>query len=125
MPPISPHFLPGHDRTGVAQVAITGGRFVELATGVNAVEGLPQFRHGAAAVRKYGVAAYDRAVGERLLVYRNGCIPVEAGAALAHGQAVEADAAGRAVPLAAGVMLGYCEADTAQNALAPITLALT
>lgn len=120
-----PKLDPGNSRTVVARTAVVGGRFVSLSIGVAAVEGLPQVDHTAAGARAYGVSAQDAAPTARITAFKgNQVARVEAGAALAHGQPVQSDATGRAIPLAAGVQTGWCEADTAVGAHAPIALTL-
>ncbi len=126
MPDCSPRFIPNHERTCHANVNVTGCRFVTVLTGVNQVDDMPRVGVPAAAAKAYGVAARDRLAGEKVLVYRNGEVPVETGAAVAHGQGVECDNLGRAIPLAAGARLGTVMADAAgPGGFAFISLELT
>ena len=53
-----------------------------------------------------GVARYDAAAGEDVAVDALGTTEVEAGAAVAAGALVQADADGRAITRAAGVAVG-------------------
>lgn len=119
-----PNFEPGQDPTCLANAAVTGCRFVRITPGVNAVDGLAQVDPCPAAAHAFGVAARDKLAGAAVMVYRHGVVPVEAGAALAHGQRVESDATGRAIPLAAGIALGTVMADGALGAFPPIALEL-
>lgn len=79
----------------VATAAITANRF---ATGAGAQTG--------AAGNAIGVADSAAQIGERFPVVNQGTAVVEAGAAIAAGALVEADASGRAVTKTAGVTLG-------------------
>lgn len=81
--------------TVVATGAITANRFVSPA---GALAG--------AAGNAYGVAESAAAIGEKIPVTSHGTAVVEAGAAIAAGALVEADATGRAITKAAGVTLG-------------------
>lgn len=120
----NPKFLPGDDHTAVCNADVVGARFVSIHPGVNAVDGLAQIRNTAAAARAYGVAAQDQVAGQTVGLFRAGVLEVEAGAALAHGQGVEAGAGGTAVVLAAGVRLGTVVADAANGTKALIALEL-
>lgn len=134
MADIAPLMLPAREPTADVHTAVTGGRAVKLRLGVNAADvdsagyGLPRVTPITVAGEKpYGIAERDRAAGGRVKIYRNGRVPVEAGAALAHGQRVALDNVGRAIPyvVAAGVEpIGWCIGDTANGALAPIDLEL-
>jgi hypothetical protein len=59
-----------------------------------------------AAVAVAGVAEDNTAIGEFVGCKARGWMLVEAGAAVAQGAAVESDASGRAITLAAGVQAG-------------------
>jgi predicted RecA/RadA family phage recombinase len=67
-----------------------------------------------------GVASWDAAVGEGVTVVCEGVLPVIAGAALTAGQAVQVDATGAAIPLAAGTKVGLAVNSTANGADAEI-----
>lgn len=122
MPDCIPFLEPGQNPTCKANGAITGCRFVQVKTGVNAVEGLSQVETCGAGLAAYGVAARDKLTTEAVMVYRWGNVPVLAGAALSHGQKVQSDAQGRAIPLAGGVELGTAMADAADATFAEISL---
>lgn len=124
MPDCIPFSQPGQDPTCYAQAAVTGCRFVSVKTGVNEVNGLPGVAHTGAGLKAFGVAAQDTAVNAALMVYRHGEVPILAGAALSHGQRVESDANGKAIPLASGIALGTVMADAADATLAHIALEL-
>lgn len=119
-----PFFEPGQDPTLHASAAVEGCRFVSIITGVNAVDDNAQCAHTGAGLKAFGVAARTKAIGEKVMAYRHGVVPVLAGAALAHGQGVESDAQGRAIPLAAGVRCGTVMADAANATMAKIALEL-
>lgn len=120
MPDCIPFLEPGQNPTCRANGAITGCRFVQIKTGVNAVDGLPQVETCGAGLEAFGVAARDKLTTEAVMVYKWGHLPVLAGAALSHGQKVQSDAQGRAIPLAGGVELGTVMADAADATLAEI-----
>lgn len=75
---------------------ITANRFVSTSSAVVASAG----------VNTYGVAQMDAASGEVAPVTVLGTEIVESGAAIAAGAAVQTDASGRAITLAAGVNAG-------------------
>lgn len=81
--------------TALAAAALTKKRFVDYA-------GAP----AAAGVATLGVANADYAQGEQAGVDAQGSILVEAGAAVAVGAVVEADAQGRAITQTTGVAAG-------------------
>lgn len=120
MPDCIPFLEPGQNPTCRANGAITGCRFVQIKTGVNAVDGLPQVETCGAGLEAFGVAARDKLTTEAVMVYKWGHLPVLAGAALSHGQKVQSDAQGRAIPLAGGVELGTVMADAADATFAEI-----
>lgn len=95
-----PFMEPGRNPTCRARSVLVGARFVAVATGVNATDGLTQVDPCGAGEKPYGVAARDTVAAEPVLTFRGGEVPIEAGAALAHGQPVMSDAVGRAVPFA-------------------------
>lgn len=123
MPDCIPFFEPGQDPTCKVNGGVTGCRFVQVKTGVNAVDDLTQVETCAVGALPFGVAARDKLDGETVMVYRDAIVPVLAGAALSHGQRVQSDAQGRAIPLAGGVMAGWVLADAADATLAKIALA--
>ena len=124
MPDCAPFMEPGQNPTCHVNAAVTGCRFVQIKTGVNAVDGNAQVEPCGAGLKAFGVAARDKLAGEKVMVFRWGVVPVIAGATLAHGVPVEADAQGRAIPLAAGERLGICMLDAASGAQAKIALEL-
>lgn len=97
----------------LAAVALTQRRFVTTAGGVPA--------SGAFCP---GVAAESFDAGEQAGVITHGVVVVEAGAAVAADAAVQTDASGRAITLAAGVNLGRAlDAATAAGDLIRVKLA--
>lgn len=120
----SPFFLPGQDHTCHADAAVIGCRLVSIKPAVNEVDSMPRIQHTGAAARAYGVAARDKAVGEKVMVFRSGVVPIETAGVIAHGAGVEAAADGKIVTLAAGVRVGTCLADAANGAQAKIALEL-
>lgn len=95
------HYRHNKDITGLATAALLGGRFVtdtaEAADGDN----IPVGYTAAGGIGDY-VTGHDIANGERGHMHGPGCVvQVEAGATLARGNLVMADATGRAVPTAA------------------------
>lgn len=131
---IAPLMLPAREPTAHAFAAVTGGRAVKLRLGVNAADldaalvGVPQVTPITVAGEKpYGIAERDRVAGAKVKIYRNGRIPIEAGAAIAHGVRVQLDNVGRVIPYVAGAgieAIGWAVADAANGALAPIDLEL-
>jgi predicted RecA/RadA family phage recombinase len=108
---------------------VTGKRFVTatgpLAVGLGTAGGVPSAVLPAANAAILGVAAQDAAAGNAVMVYCEGIVPVVAGAALTGGTPVMTDATGAAIPWVAVVgntKAGYCLADTANGADAPIKL---
>lgn len=114
------YFVPGHRITGTAAAVIVGQRFVKVTPG--GVGNHPNVAQAAAGDRACGVAGYDCPVGADVPIHHTGAYDVRAGAALTGGQQIQSDATGQAIPLAAGVALGTCNADTAAGAVAPIWL---
>jgi hypothetical protein len=98
----------GNPREGVTD-AIVGGN-VSVAT-------------AGAGAKVFGVAAYDALQGNLVQVWRvNHIVPVIAGAALTAGTEVQSDAAGNAIPLAAGKAAGLAIDDCASGSPAQIVL---
>lgn len=122
MPDCTPFFEPGKDPTCVAAGAVTGCRFVQVKTGVNALNDLTQVETCGAGGEPFGVAARDKLDGQAVMVYRDAIVPVLAGAALSHGQRVQSDAQGRAIPLAGGAQAGICLKDAADATFAKIAI---
>jgi hypothetical protein len=70
-----------------------------------------------AGLKADGVFAYDQVTGGVVPIHRAGnVVPITAGAAITFGQEVQSDAAGKAIPLAAGKSLGVAEASAVLNA---------
>lgn len=128
-----PYKLPGEDFTGQVTAAVTGKRFLKISGNRTSGPGLSSTAEGsnykvataAAGDHAIGVSKYDQAtVGGKVGVIREGIVPVTAGATITAGQAVQSDATGQAIPLAAGVKLGVAMADAASGADAEIALML-
>lgn len=72
-----------------------------------------------------GVCGWDLATGDIGKVYKVGqgvILPIAAGANITAGQEVQTDAAGKAIPLAAGKAVGYAVDSAASGADAEIAL---
>ena len=111
----------GRNITGKPTTAVIGKRFVKLST--NAGKGNPpNVAPADAAVRPFGVAAYDSPVGEVVPVVRGGVVPVKATGAIVAGAQVEVGAAGQVATKTAGVAVGTCLYDVADTADAQIVL---
>jgi len=115
-------YEPGQDVTGHASAAVTSRRFVKISG--NRTDGNVAVAHADAAGRVFGVAAFDAAIGKKVNVVRgNSRVTfVLAGAAIAAFEEVEVGANGTAVPLAAGVAVGYAITAAANAADAEISL---
>jgi hypothetical protein len=97
---------------------ISGSRFVRIAG--NTVDGTPLVRQCAAGESAFGVSAFDgdasgQTAPDHITVWhaRSKIVAVKAGAALAAGGLVQSDAAGQAIPKAAGVAVGTVIFDAA------------
>lgn len=111
----------GADITGHVDVAVVGRRFVKInaarqpggpagiqPTPDDAGHGNVRIAPADAAGRVFGVASHDGAIGSKVTVLRPPkVVPVDAGADLNAFEEVEVGVAGRAIPLAAGVAVGY------------------
>lgn len=100
-------YAPGHDVTAVTTAAVTGRRFVKISG--NRSGGNIAVNHATAAGRVFGVARTDTDTGKLLDVMRGAGRVVEVdviGTVAAFGE-VEVGTDGTAVPLAAGVPVGY------------------
>jgi predicted RecA/RadA family phage recombinase len=102
--------------TGKRLVAVTAGRLSGPAIPATAQIGASDPVDGgriqvgppAAGGHVLGLAEWDAAAGEGVTVVTEGIYPVNSGAAIAAGQAVQTDATGSVIPLAAGVKVGLC-----------------
>lgn len=103
-----PWFEPGTNPTVHATpAAIRGKRFVEVSAAAQGSgpllsatsEGGNIVAQEASANtdRALGVAAHDAAIGEKVMVFRQGVVPVTSGAAVTAGARVVSDSQGRAV----------------------------
>lgn len=128
-----PYKESGSAITFKATAAVTGKRFVAPSGNRTGGPGLStdlanvyQCAHAGAGAHAIGVSKYDVANGALGGAHASAgmIVPVTAGAALAAGQAVQSDANGQAIPLAAGVKLGVCMNGAAGGADAEIRLAL-
>jgi len=129
-----PYKRPGEDFTAIATAAVTGKRFLAPSADRSSGPGLASTAEGSnykvahcgAGGHAVGVSKYDQAtVNGKVGVARDGIYPVTAGAALTFGLAVQSDANGQAIPLAAGVKLGVVMTGCASGADAEIALMLT
>lgn len=125
---VSPKAYPNRDRTCFAAAAVIGGRFVGI-SGDAQTDDKPTVTHAAAAAAPYGVAARDKAIGDDVLVFRDGCLPVEVGTvAVAAGARVVVEADGRVVTVgtagAGAIVVGTVERAAASGAMALVALAL-
>lgn len=102
MPDVVPFWTPGESLTCHVGADVTGGRFVRI-SGAR-VNDNPQVGPCGAGQAVAGVAARDKAAGQKVLVYSKPgqIIPVRCGAALAAGTKVMSDATGQAVAYVAG-----------------------
>lgn len=121
MADVAPVLFPGDTFTGHATGAVVGGRFVMVSANAQA-SGHYSVAECNAAGSEVGVAARDKAAGEKVMVYTEGVIPVELGAALAAGALVASNATGQAVAVGTGRPVGRVMADGAAGATAPVKL---
>jgi hypothetical protein len=126
-----PYKEPGSAFTFKATADVTGKRFVAPSGNRTGGPGLStdlanvyQCAHAGAGAHAVGVSKYDAANGSLGGAHTGGIVPVTAGAAIAAGQAVQSDATGQAIPLAAGVKLGVCLNGAAGGADAEILLSI-
>lgn len=106
-----------------ATAAVTGARFVAVSANRDA-HGNIQVAQAGAGADVLGVAQQDAAINAYVTVCAGPgiIVPVTAGAALVFGQAVQSDATGQAIPLAAGVRAGKVIAGAAAGAEAFVKL---
>lgn len=119
-----PFYEPGADISAICSAAVTGKRFVKISGDRSGGGSNLSVAHADAAGRKFGVSGYDGAIGEIINVKRSPgiVVPVLAGAAIDAFEEVEVGAAGVAVPLAAGVAVGFAVTAAANAADAQISL---
>lgn len=116
----NPFNRPGQDVTGHATAAVTGKRCVAISG--DREGGNIAVAHATAAGRIFGVAAFDAALDAKVPVIRGGIVPILAGAAIAAFEEVEVGVAGRVIPLAAGVAVGFAVTAAANDTDAQICL---
>jgi Uncharacterized conserved protein (DUF2190) len=126
MPDVVPFWTPGESLTCHAGTAVTGGRFVRN-NGARVDGNVRVIAFTANGQKAFGVAARDKGVGEKVMVFAKPgqIVPVRAGAALTAEQAVMGDATGQAIPYVAGAgvhIAGYAVDDAANGTDAPIQL---
>lgn len=120
---VTPYWDPSNTLTGHASAALTGRRFAAISgvrVGDNPAVGVP-----AAGARALGVVSRDTASGAKVTLWTKGAVPVRAGAAITAGQEVQTDAAGAAIPLAAGKSLGLALDDIPNGTDGPVLLNLS
>ena len=116
-----PLYDAGKNVTGKVTTTVIGKRFIKLTT--NAGKGNP-FNVGpaTAAVKPFGVAAYDAPVGDLVPIVKGGIVPVKAVGAIVCGAEVEVAAAGAVSTTSAGIAVGVCVYDAADTTDALIDL---
>lgn len=128
-----PFYEPGDAITGCPTAAVIGCRFVKISaariTAAGATKGLISISLATAAVKGFGVAARDAAIGVPVKVFRKRgmVVPVQASnATISAGGEVEivgtSTNAGMVQALASGVAVGYVVDDCAANGLAQVSL---
>jgi hypothetical protein len=120
-------YAPGEDISCVATAAITAERFVVISAAHNKSlgENIKVAQATVSGVAVFGVAMYDAAIGDvvKIRPISGGSVMgVYAGAALTAGQEIQTDAAGKAIPLAAGKSCGMAVNDAAINTTADVSL---
>jgi hypothetical protein len=115
-----PLWQPADTFTGLTNANVTGQTFADAVA--TPTDGRPVVATCGAGVRGVGVFAFDQVSGIGVTIYREGIIPVIAGANLTTGQEVQSDASGHAIPLASGRPMGKCMADTTSGSAAPILM---
>lgn len=116
-------YAPGADITAQATAAVIARRFVAI-SGDRVSGGNIAVAPAPAGSRAFGVTAHDGATGQLVTVVRGASrvVKVAAGAAIAAGAEVEVGAAGKAIPKASGVAVGYAITGAASNTDAEISL---
>lgn len=112
-------FAPGADVSGVATADIIGETFVKI-SGNRDGNGSLSVAPAGAGDRALGVAAWSAASGQIVRVARGGVVKVTAGAAITAGAAVQSDANGKAIPAAAGTVLGFAVNGAANGAVGEV-----
>lgn len=123
MAALTTFYRSGDRISGVATAAITGGQVLKVSAARADGENIHVAPAGAGDVA-FGVAGTDAANGATVPVIREGIVGLKAGAAITAGQAVQVDAAGVVIPLAAGVAIGVAIDDIANGATGPVALSL-
>lgn len=115
-------YNPGRDISGRAKTPVTGKRFLAIVGDRD--RGNLSVGHAAAAGRVCGVSKYDSEAGQIVGVARgkDRVTYVAAGAAIAAFGEVEVGADGKAVPLDAGVAVGYAVTAAVADGDAEISL---
>lgn len=108
-------FRPGKDVTVLTTGAVTGKTFVGISAAPDTY-GQLKAATATAATRAFGVAARDAASGTRVLVLKQGIVPVTAGGTIAVGAEVEVGTGGKAVTLASGRPVGLAVSAGTSNA---------
>lgn len=125
-----PFYDPADHITVVAgSGGVTGKKFVTtvgpLAVGLGSAGGIATGVLPTLGQMCIGVASQDAAVGNAVMVYHDGMVPVTCAANLTGGTPVMADATGAAIPWDTVIghrITGFCMADTSSGADAPIML---
>lgn len=119
--PCVPFFKPGHNVTGIPDVAVYGKRAVSATA--EGRGGQPHIALPTARGPIFGVVGHDAIAGQEVHVHIGGIVPVLSSADVAANQQVEIDALGYVRPLAAGgVAVGYAVAPGASGTAVPVKL---
>lgn len=110
-----PFFLEGGNVTTRVEAAIIGKRVAAISGPLE--DDLALISPAGAGDVPFGVAARDGAIGDDLLVVREGVLPITAGGAITAGQAVKPAAGGKVVPVtdAGDIACGFALDDAANN----------
>jgi hypothetical protein len=114
-------YEPGHRITAQATTAVVERCFVSI-SGNRTAGGNLAVGPAAAGSRPLGVAAYNAAAGQLVLVARGGVVKVLAAGAIVAGAVVAVGAGGAASTAGAALVVGLCVNGAADGGIAEIAL---